>query len=42
MVHLEALDLLSKECESKVNLKVGSGLGTRANKKNYYLATFVL
>ena len=32
VVHLEALDLLSKECESKVNLKVGSGLGTRAGK----------
>jgi hypothetical protein len=27
VVHLEALDLLSKECESKVNLKAGSGLG---------------
>ena len=25
VVHLEALDLLSKECESKVNLKAGSG-----------------
>lgn len=27
MVHLEALDLLSKECESKVSLQAGSGLG---------------
>lgn len=40
VVHLEALDLLSKECESKVNLKAGSG-GHGVDKINN-LATITL
>ena len=36
VVHLEALDLLSKECESKVNLKAGRGLGIECSY-NYTL-----